>query len=317
MYAVEINREKKVLPIASTSTDMYRRDGRPSQFAPPLVPSMAGGQDGQLKHDPFPQTTRTTFHLDSRDRDYDIYPSSSEFVVELPETLNNVRSAVLVTAELPISYYVFSAARGNTHLRVTLGPVTQEVTIPDGNYTTTSMAAALKTALELSFPGTTFVVGFDAATLKCVITSSAGILSIDTTAAVKRTEWGLGYYLGFARGVVTTNVTSTVTGSRVAAMNPENYLLLDIGELNGLSQSALYAAGGSGRKTFAKVPLNGESYQYNFFDKTVTYTEQRPQITRLDRLRVSVRFHDGSLVDLNGAEWSLSIEFACTLTRVL
>lgn len=295
----------------------YRRDGRPSQFAPPLVPPGAGGQDGQLKHDPFPQAVRTTFHLDSRDRDYAVHPSSSEFVVSLPEALNNVRSAVLVTAELPISYYVFSAARGNTTLRVTLGAATSDVTIPDGNYTTSSMASTLKQALQTAFAGTTFTVTFDGSTLRCTIEASAGVLAVDATGAARPTEWGLGYYLGFRRGVVTTSGTSSVTGAWVAAMNPENYLMLEIEELNGLSQSALYHKGGSGGKVFAKIPLNGDSYQYNFFDKTVTYTEQRPQLTRLDRLRVSVRFHDGTLVDLNGAEWSMSIEFACTLTRTL
>ena len=143
-------------------------------------------------------------------------------------------------------------------------------------------------------------------------------MAVDTTgaAAAKKTEWGLAYYLGFPRGVVTSGAGG-VTGTSVAFMNPENYLLLDIEELNGVRQSALYAAGGSGRKSFAKVPLNGDSYQYNYYDKTQTYVDVRPQITKLDKLRVSVRFHDGSVVDLNGGEWSMSLEFACTLTRGL
>lgn len=294
---------------------MYCRDAPPSHFAPPLVAPNVVDASGRLAQDPYPQATRTTVHLDSRDRDYDLFPSSSEFTVDLPDTLHNVRSAVLITAEVPISYYVFSAARGNTTLRVVLDDVSADVTIPDGNYTTTSMATALKAALDQIFQGTTFTVTFDAATLKCILTASSGDLAVDTRTATKPSDWGLGYYLGFASGVLTTTGTSTVIGSRVAAMNPENYLLLDIEELNGLAQGALYNAGGAGRRVFAKLPLNGDSYQYNFFDKTVTYVERRPQLTRLDKLRVAVRFHDGTLVDLNGAEWSLSIEFACTHTR--
>lgn len=287
---------------------------RASQFAPPFIVSNAMGRDGTLAQLAFPQSSRITVHMDSRDRDFSIWPTSSEFVVELPETLKNVSSAVLVTAELALAYYVFSATRGNTSLTVTVDAVSHTVTIPDGNYTTTSMASTLKGLLDAAF-AKTFTVTFSPITLKCTI-AVAGVVAVDATAATSPTEWGLGYYLGFPGGVVTAG-TNTVTGTAVASMNPENYLLLDIEELNGLNQTALHAAGGSGRKSFAKIPLNGDSYQFNFYDKAVTCVELRPQLTKLDRLRVAVRFHDGSLVDLNGSEWSMSIEFSCTLTRGL
>lgn len=313
---------------------------RPSQFAPPLSPSVAMGRDGQLAPQKFPQSTRTTVHVDSRGRDYTTHPAASEFVIELPETLKNISSAVLVSAELPLSYYVFSAERGNTSLSLKVGAgSTITVTIPDGNYTTATMAAALKAKLDAAFTATstTFTVTFDAADMKCSITSSSGALTVDTTAAVKNTEWGLGYYLGFPRGVLHTNGTTTARGTAVATMNPENYLLIEIEELNGVSQPALYstgrnartylpdgqpavavyAPGGSGRRSFAKVPLNGDSYSYNYYDKTLTYVDVRPQLTKLEKLRVSIRFHDGTIVNLNGGEWSMSLEFACTLTRGL
>ena len=292
---------------------------RASQFAPPLLAATAMGRDGKLAQLGFPQAVRTTVHVDSRDRNYDLY-SSSDFVVDLPETLKNVSSAVLVSAELPLSYYVFSAARGNTSLTVTADAVTHTVTVPDGNYTTATMATALTAALTAAFgQAVVWAVTFDPASMKCTVAASAGaaIVSVDTTAAAKPTEWGLGYYLGFARGAVLGGTGASVTGTAVATMAPENYLLIDIEELNGVSQAALYAAGGSGRRSFAKVPLNGDSYAYNYYDKTLTYVDSRPQLTKLDRLRVSLRFHDGTLVDLNGGEWSLSLEFACTLTRGL
>lgn len=244
-----------------------------------------------------------------------MYPDSSQFVIDLPQTLRNVKSAVLVTAEMPLTYYVFSSARGNTTLSVSVDGTARDVIVPDGNYTTSSMAAALKTALESAFAGKTFTITFHETTLTCSISVDAGVLAIDTTAATKMSDWGLGYFLGLERGAILTDGTSIVTGTRVASMNPENYLLIDIEELNGLGQSALYGQGGQGNRVFAKVPLNGDSYQYHFFDKNISHVERRPQVSSLGRLRVSIRFHDGTLVNLNGAEWSMSIEFACTLTR--
>lgn len=287
-----------------------------SQFAPPLVTSTLG-EDGTLQTAKFPQTVRTTVHIDSRDRDFGTYPSSTDFAVDLPETLKNVGSAVLVTAELPLMYYVFSQSRGNTSLTVVVDGTSRTVTIPDGNYTNAQMAGALKSALDTAF-SLEFTVSIDPVTHKCTIGVSGGgaTVSIDGRGASKPTEWGLGYYLGFNAGVLTTG-TGSVTGPRVANLSPENYILLDIEELNKLSQCAMYDAGGSGRKIFAKIPLTGDNYSYNFYDKAVTFVHQRPQLTKVDRLRVSLRFHDGSLVDLNGSEWSFSIEFAGTLTRAL
>lgn len=282
-----------------------------------MLAATAMGRNGQLAQLEFPQAVRTTVHIDSRDRDYDMHPSSSSFYVELPEQLKNISSAVLLSAEIPLSFYVFSAARGTSSVTVTWNGTTQIVTIPDGNYSLTTMAVALETALNAAFGTSGFDVAFSSSTLKCTITAPSGVLAIDTMGVTKKTDWGLAYYLGFPRNAQTGAAGPSVTGTTVCTMNPENYLLLDIEELNGLSQSAMYAAGGLGFRSFAKVPLNGDSYQYNYYDKTLTYVELRPQLTKLDKLKVSLRFHDGTLVDLNGAEWSMSLEFACSLTRGL
>lgn len=283
-----------------------------SQYAPPLLESTLG-RDGSLQPAKFPQPVRTTIHVDSRDRNFVTHPSSTNFVVDLPENVRNVRSAVLVTAELPLMYHVFSASRGNTSLVASLDGTTRTVTIPDGTYTATTMAAALKQALDTAFAAI-FTVTISPTSLKCTI-AAPGAVGVDCRGASKPTEWGLGYYLGF--DAVLLAGTDAVTSPRVANLNPENYVLLDIQELNNMSQCAMYDAGGAGRKIFAKIPLTGNSYSYNFYDKVVTFVEQRPQLTRVDKLHVSLRFHDGSQVDLNGCEWSFSIEFSGTLTRAL
>lgn len=279
--------------------------------------SVSYPRDGTLPFESFRQVKRATVLIDSRDRDYAKYPSSSQYVVFLPETFHNVSSAVLISAELPSTFYVFSAALGTTSLKVVVNSVTQTVTIPDGNYTFATMATALETALAAAFPASTFDVSFNAATSKCTVAlvGSPGLtVAVDCTAATKPTGWGLGYYLGFPRGVVTSG-TDSVTGTQVANMNPEMYFVVDIEELNNVSQAATYGDGGSNHKVFAKVPICHSSFQYAFYDKTLTCNEIRPPRARLDRLSVSIRFHDGTLVDFHGAEHSLTVELACTLTR--
>ena len=272
------------------------------------------GRDGKLGTQSFPQKTRRTFVVDSRDRDFGAHPASSAFKVRLPETLHHVSSAVLISAELPLSYYVFSAARRNTTLVVGLAPGARlPVTIPDGNYNAAAMASALGAALDAAFAGAaTFGVAFDPVTLKCTITCSHAFY-IDTTEVAtgtsKRTEWGLGYYLGMPRGVQTASAGGKITGTLVANLNPENYLLVHIEHMNDIGQT------GTGHKAFAKVPLNGDSYQFQYYDKTLSFVDIRPPLQTVEALQVSIRFHDGTLVDLNGGEWSMSLEFVCTHTQ--
>lgn len=289
---------------------------RHSQYAPPLPGAAPLARDGSLTPKAFPQATRTTVHVDSRDRDFGLHPASSAFVIKLPEALKNVSSAVLVTAELPLTYYVFSASRQNTSLTVKVGATTRTAQIPDGNYTVATMPAALQTALRIAFLDADIGVTIDPASQRCTLSHPAATIKVEPTASAKNTEWGLGYYLGFPRGG-TAGGTGVATGTGVVNLNPENYLLLDVAELNSVKQGAMYSAGGIGAQTFAKIPLNGSSYDYNFYDKAVTYVEQRPQLTKLDKLTVALRFHDGSLVDLNGGEWSFSVEFSCTLARAV
>ena len=272
-------------------------------------------QTGRLRHDTFPQATTTTLLIDSRDRDHAAYPDPGRFVLRLLEPIHNVSSALLVCAEIPSSYYVFSAARGNTSLVVAIGPDTRTVTVPDGSYTTEGLAAALAAALTAAFSAP-FVVTFDPTTLRCRIEGPAG-LAVDTTAtdAARPTAGGLGYHLGFAPGVVTQGVAvsggSAVEGASLARINPETYLLVRIDDLDVLKM----AGSVSGRDAFAKVPMKGGSYSYTFHEPNSRFANLGTQKARLEKLAVSLTFHDGTPVDMNGADWAMTIEFVHTLTR--
>lgn len=275
--------------------------------------------DGTLPLPEYRRVKRVTLLVDSRDRDYAKHPSASSYVVNLPTPLHNVSNAVLISAELPSTYYVFSSDLGNTSLRVSVSavqnPAYATIAIPDGNYTFETMAAALSAALTAAFGGYDFAVQFDPATARLSIeTSTSSFISVDCTAATKPTGWGLGYYLGFQRGVVTAGARK-VTAANVGNMNPEMYMLVDIEELNAVKQAGLYGNGGSMGRVFAKVPICHSSFQYSFYDKTLTCNEVQPPRSKVDKLTVKIRFHDGTLVDFHGAEHSLTIEFTHTETR--
>ena len=259
-------------------------------------------------------------HIDSRDRNYDTFPSPNAYRLMLPSKYRHVVSARLLGCELPSSFFVFSASLGNTSLAVTDHAGTSHtVTIPDGNYSQTSLPLALADAFGGAL-GETVTVSLDSVNLQLTL-AATNDFSIDTrlTAAgvnSQPAEWGLGYFLGLRKGEVTATSGGIVTLPGVVSLNPYTYILLDVSELNNVDTGGLFGSEVGG-KTFAKVPLSTSSFEYNFTGKDALYQmhlglcEYRPPIQKLDRLSVRFLFHDGRIVNFNGIEHSFSIELTC------
>lgn len=256
-------------------------------------------------------------HVDSRDRDFTRFPDPNAYRVRLPRKYEHVLSARLLGAELPSSYFVFSAALGNTQLTVVHNAGVYIATIPDGNYNRTTMPPALALAMG-DATGHTYTVTLDDVTGQLTIDSNEPF-SIDTQTTATGVgsapaEWGLGYFLGFPKGAVTTYATS-VTAPGCASLNPYTYLLLDIDELSNVETGGLFGTE-MGAKTFAKIPMDSASFDYVFSGRDPHQTllgtvQYRPPIQKLDRLSVRFRFHNDTPVDFRDVEHSFSIELTC------
>lgn len=255
-----------------------------------------------------------TVLVDSRDRDISLYPNPNSYRIQIPTVLRNVSSARLVSAEIPGMFYVFTHARGNTSLRVSISNLFQEhvVTIPDGNYTAYTMADALQNALNSTFTGTTFIVSLNQTTMRYTITNnddkpltihcdegSEGVSSAPFT-------WGLGYFLGFEKTTL-VGASGTVTAPGILNLRPESYILLRIRDLD-----TVYQTGTDKRQSFAKIPFNVSSFGINFFDKLLTDNILNPTRERLEWLDIEMVFHDDTPVQFVGSgEHSFTLEFYC------
>lgn len=263
--------------------------------------------------------TRHILLVDSRDRDYMKYPSSSKYRIDLPRAYRGVSVVRLVSCEIPCTFFVFSRALGNVTFTVGVSSVKRVVTLPDGNYGYSTISMSLAKALNGAFEdiGVTFSVSVDPATLKITISCDQGTqFVVDTTAEGSSslvTGWGLGYHLGFNKG--TTVSGSTITCPRIMALNPYTYLLMDIDGLGRLDECTINNPGNGG-VVFAKIPLTSDSW-----DVVLSHGEHgcisgcrpfQPALPCIDRLTVTFRFHDGTLVDFNGVEHSFTLEFECS-----
>lgn len=278
---------------------------------------------------------RNVVLIDSRDRNYDSYPSASAYTLHLPRTYRNVIRARVASVEVPTSFHVFSAALGNTSARFVLydednyTPVDAAVvTIADGNYTSESMQDALMEGLDAAFVthNITFTTAVAAATARLSIQNSEGrVLAIDTRAysapGTRRTEWGLAYFLGFKRGELQYCAPAApLAAPHGMQLNPYNYILLDVAELNTVDECGADGERGAARTSaaLAKVPLSGPSYSVNYLQDTSIISgggDLAGTLARLDRVTVRWRFHDGRAVDFHDIEHSFSLVLDCAEPR--
>jgi hypothetical protein len=264
-------------------------------------------------------TSKHILSVDSRDRDYNLYPSANKYKIQLPVEYKNIVTVKLKGIELPLSYYVFSSAYENTTIRVCIYDNTgttiessSDITIPDGNYNIIILEDTLKSLLDTAFPSYIFTVTVDPVSLKLIISNDIGRqIGIDTTVFVnnKSSGWGLGYYLGFNKNVLLKSNKSP----NMVVLNPYNYMLLELNsEFNLLDET-----GGKYKSAFAKIPLNSNKFDYVFKEEQCcAYNEAlfNPPLGKLERLDVIWKFHDGNLVQFNNTEHSFTLQIEC-ITR--
>lgn len=260
--------------------------------------------------------------VDSNYRDRSKYPSPSSYRVELPSVYKQVKTVKLMSAEVPMSFYVFTSAKGFTTLHIgvynaseTTKLAMQTIQIPDGNYTTSTIASTLTSLLDANAffqsEGITFTVAIDPTTyLLGIETSPARKVYIDTSSYAtdaREINWGLEYFLGFHKNTVTEG--DPCTASNVIKLNPYNYILLDISEVNGMDE-----CGRATNTAFAKIPMNVNSFDTVMLSQDMcTYNTSylNPYISKLGTLTIVWRTYDMNLVDFNDADHSFTLEIEC------
>jgi hypothetical protein len=271
---------------------------------------------------------------------------AGSYTVTLPTTYQNIYAATLKTIEVPLSFYHFSAAANNVTLLFTYSEYgTAEaplsITLPDGNYSTTSLASELTSLFENAIAAESETapdpedpqigVTYSSSTGKLTFTGKNEFTfyltpSVPTSANCGKsltsnytTWWGLGYFLGFNANtyVANANPSPLTTYSLVGQFSvnpfPVNYILMDLDILNKIDETSLddrkaWKVNGA----FAKILTDGNSSDFVYLTDAAAYQVNRavysPPISKLTQLVVKFRLHDGRIIDFNGIENSFTIE---------
>jgi len=278
----------------------------------------------------FERTKSLTKHvviIDSQDRNIKSYPSQTSYRFELPAVYKQVKKVRLLSMEVSSSFYIFRSEYNNTTLHIGIynnnntAPLPlQTITIPDGNYNVNTIGTVLTSLLNANTlfanEGITFNAYVDQNTyLLNIVSTPPRIIYIDTTyvASLYSTKqlrnWGLEYYLGFAYNTVSINNISTpLVAQQLIKLNPYNYMILDIKELNRIDEAEKL------NSAFAKIPITTNSFaMISLYEDCCTFNqaELNPYIAKLGTLTISWRFHDNTPINFNNVDHSFTLELEC------
>ena len=243
----------------------------------------------------------TIFNIDSRYRNSTSFPTSTNFEYDLASVGNfnmkNVTQLKLSSIELPNTSYVFSSAKGNITFKV--DSVTYTITA--GNYNTTDLNTELT---NLSISGVTFTIDSNSGKYT-ITTSSSKVFDFSNT-----TDYGtLGNFLGF------TSDTYTIDGTQEAENIPnvigENSYFLKINDYGNITNN--------GKNYMMKVIVTSPLFEASFDSRQryVTKTYQFSQPTNLTKLEIRLDDYLGNIVDLNGLNFSFTLEVITIHNKIL
>lgn len=229
----------------------------------------------------------TELHFDSRDS-----INKSDFKVKIAQ-FRKVNKVLVSNVEIPYSFYVFTSL--NNVLSITQSTITEEIVIPEGNYSAQDLATLITDLLNASFSNFSF--DFNVNTLKYTITNS-------TTPFVINSSSTIASHLGF---INLPNILSlTETGTNVVNLSKGNYLFIKSNSLtSGMNWSPL--SNGLYSSILVKVPINASSGGVISYMPTMPHRYDYTGSKNIDNIDFQLVDANGVLVDLNGLDWAISL----------
>jgi hypothetical protein len=265
---------------------------------------------------PTAETYKRTLNIDTRFRENYYKTNSTDFHVSLPVRIKGVTKMKLCSLELPFTIYNISASQGNNVFYVGTALPLTTITLPDGNYTVDMLQTELNAQL-----GANYEAIIDKRTKRVVIsrTNDTAIILKFTTDSNTNLQQTLGWMLGFRFGQYEGN-TSYVSEAPYILKSPR-YIFLRIDDYNNTSNESIIGAFNSSITTnniLAKIS-NGEYVpDENIFlmtleDKYISGCKERTYSGPVDieKLRIQLIDDFGRIVNLNGSDFSFSLEFEC------
>lgn len=268
--------------------------------------------------------------VDSRFAD-NLYKGTADYMIKMPSTYRNIMRIALSSVELPLVEYTFSEDHGNLNFTVTYNGVEYPLTIPAGNYSPSELCAQIQTALR-TIPddfAVSFTCTYNPNTGRVTIANpdyhaidpseppsyftAINLVSSNSIIAARRTHWGLGYYLGFKKGTLTTTNTGEtlqIVGDCAAQTGPTPYYLLQVECPDMIENITHRVDRNASVPALAKLILRDGYYAVQFDDGSNLLRKEYTFLTPVNIAQIRLRLVDpfGQVVDMCGVDWSATFE---------
>jgi hypothetical protein len=271
--------------------------------------------------------SKTKFiNIDTKFRDDYNYTQAVNYNISLPERINEVKTMAVKSIEIPMTFYNISSSLGNNYFKVTdnsYNNLAQVLTIPDGQYTSAEIAAAITTAInsaahitDLSFALTgnqsRFYTNNSTFTLEFDIDQYGGMDKYNF-------NFKLGWLLGFRKpNYVINRHAVSITSESFVDLTAPRYLFLAIDEFNKGNQSSFISPLSSSlinKNIIARITLDKTMYPFGTIFPATEYggyliSDKRSYTGKIDlqKLNLQLLSENGSVIHLNGADFSFCLE---------
>lgn len=273
-------------------------------------------------------------NVDSRYRNTYFEPATN-FHFDLPIPLRNIIKVRVSSVEIPNVWYEFTNAKKNTSFSITAPDIsginrTLLVTIPEGNYSTSTLLNEIQLSLNnyKDSLGIYFLISVDPLTIKCSITfqgtsaPGAGAVSDPPSGPFSvdfrqigfenaRDSWGLGYLLGFRRKQYT--VTGLTLGglyilTSESLIDPitDSYIFLIVNEFYAVAQKTEE----NFFEALAKIVVRQDKAQIIYDDGSTLISNEVTLPSPIDLKNILVQLVDGNgdVINLNDMNFSFTLE---------
>lgn len=268
------------------------------------------------------QTKTKLINFDTKFRDEYNYLQTSNYNMTLPERITDVKSIEVTNIEVPISFYNISSNLGNNYFKVmtTSNGSPQVITIPDGQYTGSSLATAINTLISRSsYTNLQYIFNGPGSIFKTASSSVKIEFDIDSTGNSDKFNFKskLGWLLGYRNTIYTVTTANTVSEG-IVDLNGPRYLYLAIDEFNSKGNQNSFITPTStsmiNKKVIARLAMNNIMWPYGNLASFTHYngltTDIRNYTGVVDLLKLNVQLlnENGIPMQLNGLDFSFLLK---------
>lgn len=229
--------------------------------------------------------------------------SSSNFTITFPYDIE-FAEVRLVSARIPHTWY--NVNDGNNHIDFDEGGGELNATVTAGQYTTTQLAAAVKTALEAA-GALTYTVTFDTSTTFKTTIAATGNFSLLFGSGTNKAN-DLAAVLGFS-ATDTTSAASAVSDG-VYNLNNIGYILIQSDTLGTSRYNNVSCTNtlDNAKSTLAAIRVNTNFGSMQSFSDDIQFPSMAYLAGPIYYFNLKLQYEGGKSLSLNGQEWECILQ---------